>query len=69
MALGYPTLLKLGSLLRCLDWVKCAGEGRFFVGGVLGVVSRFFASVIRAAADWRRYILDLGISRYAVIKN
>jgi hypothetical protein len=25
------------------------------MGGVLCVVSRFFASVTRAAADWRRY--------------
>lgn len=36
--------------------VNCAGGVGFLSVGCFCVVSRFFASAQRAAADWRRYI-------------
>ena len=37
--------------------VNYAGEV-YFIGGVSCVVSRLMASVIRAAADWRRWAAE-----------
>ena len=50
-----PFLSRSGSLLRSLKSGKICWQSWHFIGGVLYVVSRFFASVTRAAADWRRW--------------